>query len=787
MHSGGGRASGGSRRPLPGDGAVPGPPLAADGDDPGWIADYYRRLRRATVVPVDAADREVQYLRTWAVGPLVPRLALPPGRGKTGVAANQAGSDRTAPDLPATLVPRLAAGVEPIGEYQGSGLAEATYLVRNADGQVVHLSRLLYLVVSAIDGRRTVSEVAAQVTVGFGRTVSAGNIEFLLANKLLPLGLLAAADPAAATGAPGQDAALLTLKLRRTIVPEAGVQLLARVFRPLFRPDLVTGMLATLVASDAWLFGTGRLGSASRYVLLHPLLLLLVLGLSVVSMLFHECGHAAACRYGGARPGVIGMGIYVLWPAFFTDVTDAYRLGRAGRIRTDLGGVYFNAIFVLLLTGIYLGTGYAPLAAAVMLIHLEILQQLMPSLRLDGYFILADLIGVPDLFRHIGPTLRSLVPGRPANPGLRKLKRSARISVTIWVLIVVPVLFLQLGWIILNGPRLARTFTSSLLAQLQAMTTQFGQHAIAAGLLTVISVVLLVLPMAGLAYVLLRTAHSTFRLVVRATRRRPVLRIPAVAATLLVAAALAAHWGILPVKLHGAGPRSALAGQLTNAPAGQLTGTRPVSGPTPAPVPAPAAAPAPAATFTRPASRTASRVAARPAGRTAKRSAVRAALPPAVVLAPVDAAGFDVLESAQQDPGNEDSAEAQAAIDGNPATAWHTEYYLGNPVFGGLKKGSGLIVDMGRAVRISSVTVTFGSVPGADVSLEVGNHDTLSAATLATFRTVAAANDIGGTHTFTARHSARGRYVLIWFTKLPPAGSGQFAAEIFSIVVRGWR
>jgi hypothetical protein len=29
--------------------------------------------------------------------------------------------------------------------------------------------------------------------------------------------------------------------------------------------------------------------------------------------------------------------------------------------------------------------------------------------------------------------------------------------------------------------------------------------------------------------------------------------------------------------------------------------------------------------------------------------------------------------------------------------------------------------------------------------------------------------------------------VLIWFTKLPPAGSGQFAAEIFSIVVRGWR
>jgi hypothetical protein len=28
--------------------------------------------------------------------------------------------------------------------------------------------------------------------------------------------------------------------------------------------------------------------------------------------------------------------------------------------------------------------------------------------------------------------------------------------------------------------------------------------------------------------------------------------------------------------------------------------------------------------------------------------------------------------------------------------------------------------------------------------------------------------------------------VLIWFTKLPPAGSGGFQARIFNIVVRGW-
>jgi putative peptide zinc metalloprotease protein len=701
------------------------------------MSDYSRRLRRAAAVPADAAvGREMLYLRTWASEPVVARPALPPGRGRTAVATDEPGPDETA-----SVVPRLAAGVEPIGEYQGSGLAQATYLVRNAGGQVVHLSRLLYLAVSAIDGRRTVSEVAEQVTAGFGRTVSAGNIDFLLASKLAPLGLLPVADPAAAGRTPGKDpgkdSGLLTLKLRRTIVPEGGVQFLARLFRPLFRPVVVALVLTALIASDAWLFGGGRLGSASRSVLLHPLLLLLVLGLSVVSMLFHECGHAAACRYGGARPGVIGMGIYVIWPAFFTNVTDAYRLGRAGRIRTDLGGVYFNAIFVLPLTAAYLATGYAPLAAAVGLIHLEIVQQLLPSLRFDGYFILADLIGLPDLFRRIGPTLRSLIPGRSADPGLGKLKRSARISLTIWVLLVVPMLFLQLGFVILNGRSLARTFASSLLVQLRALTTQFGHADVAAGLLTVISTILLVLPAAGLSYVVLCTVRSTFRHVLAATRRRPVLRLPAVVVTLLVAAGLAAHWGILPLST----------GRAT--PAGHVISGRPD--------------PALSATAPSPTIR-----------------------PPAVVLEPVGAAGFDVLESPAQDPGNEESATAPQAIDGNPATAWHTQYYLGSPVFGGLKKGSGLIVDMGRPVRIGSVTVTFGPVPGADVSIEVGNRDTLSAATLATFRTVARAGDIGGTRTFRAARAARGRYVLIWFTKLPPAGAGQFAAQIFAVTVRGW-
>jgi hypothetical protein len=95
---------------------------------------------------------------------------------------------------------------------------------------------------------------------------------------------------------------------------------------------------------------------------------------------------------------------------------------------------------------------------------------------------------------------------------------------------------------------------------------------------------------------------------------------------------------------------------------------------------------------------------------------------------------------------------------------------------------------MGKPVRLSSVRVTFGSIPGADVSIEVGNSNVRAQSTLSSFTTVASATGVAGTHTFAVSSKATGRYVLIWFTKLPPKSSGsasQYEAQIFNIVARG--
>jgi serine/threonine protein kinase len=151
---------------------------------------------------------------------------------------------------------------------------------------------------------------------------------------------------------------------------------------------------------------------------------------------------------------------------------------------------------------------------------------------------------------------------------------------------------------------------------------------------------------------------------------------------------------------------------------------------------------------------------------------------PAVsVLKPVSAAAFGPF-------GGDNASQAPYAIDGNPA-GWTTDSYLGSPRFGNLYGGTGLMLNMGRPVRVSSVTVTFGSVPGTHVRIEVGNNATGS--TPAGFTTMAHSSNAVRTVSFTARNAVSGQYVLIWFTKLAPQQNkpGHYQADVFNVVVKG--
>ena len=98
-----------------------------------------------------------------------------------------------------------------------------------------------------------------------------------------------------------------------------------------------------------------------------------------------------------------------------------------------------------------------------------------------------------------------------------------------------------------------------------------------------------------------------------------------------------------------------------------------------------------------------------------------------------------------------------------------------------------MLIDMGKAVSYSSVTITFDSQPGADVKLLTGNSSARSKQNLQSMTQLAAQNNVSGTVTFKITSPATGRYLAIWFTRLPPqpGAAGKYEARIYNVVVRG--
>jgi putative peptidoglycan lipid II flippase len=163
------------------------------------------------------------------------------------------------------------------------------------------------------------------------------------------------------------------------------------------------------------------------------------------------------------------------------------------------------------------------------------------------------------------------------------------------------------------------------------------------------------------------------------------------------------------------------------------------------------------------------------------------------VLTPVSDSTFNVLG---HPPGNtEDPVTAGQAIDASTSTAWATSFYYDDPNFGGIKTGTGLLIDMGKQVRLSQVEVLFGSYGATTAEIYLGNSAAMSKDALSNFTRVSPSASATGKHDFPVSSKATGRYVLIWLTSLPklpkmPQGaasghSGYYQAMIYNVVVRG--
>ena len=117
----------------------------------------------------------------------------------------------------------------------------------------------------------------------------------------------------------------------------------------------------------------------------------------IVSAFIHEFGHIAACNRFTKKNGEIGVGIYFLFPVFYSNITPIWTSKKEERIITNLAGVYVQLYIIVALFIIYLITGIHEIQDIIGVTTVIILYQLIPFIRTDGYWILSDLTDSPNL------------------------------------------------------------------------------------------------------------------------------------------------------------------------------------------------------------------------------------------------------------------------------------------------------------------------------------------------------------------------------------------------------
>lgn len=226
---------------------------------------------------------------------------------------------------------------------------------------------------------------------------------------------------------------------KRTIFPKEAAARIAAAFTWMYAWPAVTVAFALIAfAATAWIAG-GHLAHKPRF---DPSSIGFGYALFFASLFAHEFGHASACLRFGGRPGKIGLTIYIVLPALFSDVGSAWKLTRPQRVVVDLGGTYFHVVVGAAYVLAYTVTRWEPFAFATGLIIVTAIFNLNPIFKFDGYWIVADALGVTNLSKQPARILayvrarlarRAVAPLPWRAPTIAALALYSTVATVVWV------------------------------------------------------------------------------------------------------------------------------------------------------------------------------------------------------------------------------------------------------------------------------------------------------------------------------------------------------------------
>lgn len=293
-----------------------------------------------------------------------------------------------------STIPVLKAGIT-LTRFE-SGAASPRFLLALGDSHFLVSAKTRALVLALLDKPLDAAQLEARYEAESGQFLAAEQL-LALARQTLPE-LLYIDTPLPPRHMP--------FVVSVTLLPTRLASRVTRYLAWLFTPGLAVALLALFAALHIAVLPSAMHSAHGAWSAREAVALV---GLFLLSGLVHELGHTAACRYFRCPHGAIGFGLYFIFPAWYADVTRAWQLQPRQRAVVDLGGVYFQSIFLIAIDAWALATGSALALKLSWLITFTMLVTLNPVFKFDGYWLLSDLSGLHNLHKQVQSSLSSLV------------------------------------------------------------------------------------------------------------------------------------------------------------------------------------------------------------------------------------------------------------------------------------------------------------------------------------------------------------------------------------------
>jgi putative peptide zinc metalloprotease protein len=279
------------------------------------------------------------------------------------------------------------------------------------------LRELEYAIARRLDGRTSTADLASALSSELDVDLDASALDAFV-TQLSRQGLI---DDPSAPAPPREGIVRGTpLYLRfRAFDPDRLLDWLIVRVRFFFTPFFVigAGLLLTWALITVVTHRGAIVQDLTRLWSFQSLFLAWVVILFVVTL--HEFAHGLTCKNFGGTVHEMGFMLIYFQPAFYCNISDAWLFPRKSRrLWVTAAGAYFElfvwSVATLIWTVVEPGTWVSGVALIVMATSaVKQFFNLNPLIKLDGYYLLCDLLEVPNLrqraFSYVGGRLKRLV------------------------------------------------------------------------------------------------------------------------------------------------------------------------------------------------------------------------------------------------------------------------------------------------------------------------------------------------------------------------------------------